>query len=45
VLARKEGDGVLRHLLAAMIRLRRRAGPTEVASPPTSHGEFAPAAK
>jgi hypothetical protein len=27
VLARKTGDSVLRHLLAAMIRLRRRAGP------------------
>jgi hypothetical protein len=26
VLAREEGDGVLRHLLAAMLRLRRRAG-------------------
>jgi hypothetical protein len=26
VLAREEGDRVLRHLLAAMLRLRRRAG-------------------
>jgi len=30
VLARKEGDGVLRHLLAAMIRLRRRAGSNDL---------------
>jgi hypothetical protein len=45
VLARKEGDGVLRHLLAAMIRLRRRAGSSVVASPPTSQGEVVLPAK
>jgi hypothetical protein len=34
VLARKSGDGVLRHLLAAMIRLRRRAETAYALRPP-----------
>ena len=35
VLARRSGDGVLRHLLAAMIRLRRRAETANALRPPT----------
>ena len=34
VLARRSGDGVLRHLLAAMIRLRRRAETANAMLPP-----------
>ncbi len=36
VLARKQGDGVLRHLLAAMIRLRRRSGSPELGAQPAA---------
>ena len=36
VLARKEGGGVLRHLLAAMLRLRRRAGSNDLEPQPAA---------
>ncbi len=39
VLARRDGDGVLRHLLAAMIRLRRRAGSNDLDPCPAARDE------